>query len=240
MYKPGKLTKRDFPQIFVERHRDGHVTIRQLYGIEWTSIPAWEARGKTASQLKDEFIKRVNFFRQRDKSSNPERGPIFPSDTYKGEFFAKPGPHAIEGTLVFKGRPKLYKMGYLQGYPHIEVESYPGEGVIVSYLMTGTTCSWEWKYRNEAWDWARTRALHIQMLKNPLQEYRCPICRHLLVVPSKEKIRPLIEAHMRDVHGIVKGKQKNPLGQSTAKTPDPFARVTEKDREEAWKHGAII
>lgn len=77
----------------------------------------------------------------------------------------RPTPHAIRGQLHFTGKPKLYQMGYMQGYPHVELESYYGQGVIVSYLMTGVTFSWEWQYRNEAWDYARGKKLHIDEIK---------------------------------------------------------------------------
>lgn len=33
-----------------------------------------------------------------------------------------------------------------------------------------------------------------------MQEYRCPICQNLLVVPARESLRRLIEAHMREEH----------------------------------------
>lgn len=83
----------------------------------------------------------------------------------------QPTPHAIRGQLCFKGAPKVYKMAYLEGFPHVEVESYYGQGVIVSYLMTGLTFSWEWQYRNEGWDWARGKALHVGEIKAAGNEY---------------------------------------------------------------------
>ena len=76
-----------------------------------------------------------------------------------------PTPHAERGCITFKGKPKVYQMAYLEGHPHVTVESYYGEGVIVSYIMTGETFSWDWKYRNEAWDYAHGKKFHIEEIK---------------------------------------------------------------------------
>ena len=81
-------------------------------------------------------------------------------------------PHGIHGRLSFKGSPtKVYRMGYMQGFPHVEVESYNEQGVIVSYMMTGITFSWAWEYRNEAWDYARGKQYHIDAIKAAGNEY---------------------------------------------------------------------
>ncbi len=71
----------------------------------------------------------------------------------------------IEGILAFKGKPKVYQMAYIDGFPHVEVESFYGEGVIVSYLITGVTISWEWKDKEEAWAFARGRQFHVDSIK---------------------------------------------------------------------------
>jgi len=87
-----------------------------------------------------------------------------PSDNYRGEFFNDP-VNAIEGEVIYEGTPKIYKMAYLQGFPHIFVESYYGKGVVVRYIITGQSYSWNWADRNNAWNWANDRKEHVRMLK---------------------------------------------------------------------------
>ena len=88
-----------------------------------------------------------------------------PSDNYEGEFFNDPDANAFEGELDFKGNPKVYNMAYLQGQPHVIVKSFYGEGVVVSYMITGVTYSWSWVSRNKAWAWANDRKQHVNMLR---------------------------------------------------------------------------
>jgi hypothetical protein len=87
------------------------------------------------------------------------------------EQFEHPTPHAERGILVFKGKPKVYQMGYLEGHPHVTVESFKGEGVVVTYAMVGIVYSWLWEYRNEAWEYARGRQFHIEEIKAAGNEY---------------------------------------------------------------------
>ena len=85
---------------------------------------------------------------------------------YNGESFESPRDYDFEGMGAFDGKPKVYSMAYLQGCPHVEVESYPGEGVMVTYLITGVTYTWSWKNRSKAWEWAKARKAHIEGLKS--------------------------------------------------------------------------
>lgn len=89
--------------------------------------------------------------------------PVLPSDNYHGEFFSDP-IGGMKGHL-YDGSHKVYRMGYLEGQPHIFVQSYNMVGVTVSYLITGATYSWPWSTRQRAWDWAKDRNQHIKMLK---------------------------------------------------------------------------
>jgi hypothetical protein len=88
-----------------------------------------------------------------------------PSDNYSGEFFSGPDATAIEGEVCYDGKAKEYKMAYLQGFPHVILESYFGLGVVVRYIITGESYSWNWKDRNNAWSWANARKAHINMLR---------------------------------------------------------------------------
>lgn len=88
-----------------------------------------------------------------------------PSDDYNGEFFNGPDPSAMEGQNLYSGKPKVYNMAYLQGAPHVIVESFYGQGVVVQYMITGVSYSWDWKDRNKAWSWAKDRKQHVNMLR---------------------------------------------------------------------------
>lgn len=102
---------------------------------------------------------KTNAFGQRLRDD----APTLPSDNYNGEFFNAP-IGGIKGHL-FDGPHKVYSMGYLEGQPHILVESYYSSGVTVSYLISGVTYSWAWRNRQQAWDWAKDRNLHIKALR---------------------------------------------------------------------------
>jgi len=83
-----------------------------------------------------------------------------------------PTAHAERGIRSFGYHPdKTYRMGWHQGYPHVEIEVYQCKGVIVSYLMTGVTYSWEWAYKEEAWEYAHDRDYHIKAIQAAGNEY---------------------------------------------------------------------
>ena len=80
--------------------------------------------------------------------------------------------HATEGRLYFAGESdKCYHLGWLQGFPHVEVEVYYGRAVIVCYTMVGISYSWLWEYKEEAWRWAKGRSFHIDEIKAAGNEY---------------------------------------------------------------------
>lgn len=58
-------------KIFIERYRDGHVVMWDNTSISWTSIPKWEAQGKSAKELKDIFLERKGFFKGKHSQLNP-------------------------------------------------------------------------------------------------------------------------------------------------------------------------
>lgn len=82
-----------------------------------------------------------------------------------------PTPHAIRGSIIWPGMEpgqqpdKFYRMGWLQGFHHVEIWVFTGKGVRVHYLMTGLTYSWAWEHKEEAWTYARDKDFHIQEMK---------------------------------------------------------------------------
>lgn len=83
-----------------------------------------------------------------------------------------PTEHAERGIRHFGDRPdKTYRMGWHQGFPHVEVEVYHGKGIIVSYMMVGVTYSWEWEHKEEAWLYARDKDYHIKAMQASGNEY---------------------------------------------------------------------
>ncbi len=84
---------------------------------------------------------------------------------YQGECFSEPKNFEFEGSGAFEGKCKVYRMAYMQGCPHVEVESYYNKGVIVYYAPTGRTFTRKKKNRNCAWNWANERKQHIEGIK---------------------------------------------------------------------------
>ena len=83
-----------------------------------------------------------------------------------------PTEHAEYGLLSFGDKPdKFYRMGWHQGFPHVEVEVYQGRGIRVSYLMTGVTYSWLWQHKEEAWTYARDKDYHVKAMQAAGNEY---------------------------------------------------------------------
>ena len=85
---------------------------------------------------------------------------------YNGENYQEPRGAEGPGHGCFTGEPKMYRMAYLQGSPHVELESYYGQGVVVYYAPTGQTYTWTWRNRNLAWEWAKSRKAHIEGIKS--------------------------------------------------------------------------
>lgn len=73
---------------------------------------------------------------------------------------------SIQGELSFRGRPRVYRTGYWNRRPHITIESYPGQGVVVIYDLTGEMHSWTWADKESAWAWSRQQNVHIQEMES--------------------------------------------------------------------------
>lgn len=83
-----------------------------------------------------------------------------------------PTEHADYGIRHFGDKPdKFYRMGWHQGFPHVEIEVYHGKGVIVHYLMTGVSYSWDWQYKEEAWTYAKDKDFHVKEIQAAGNQY---------------------------------------------------------------------
>jgi len=72
---------------------------------------------------------------------------------------------AIVGRVNYPGKPKSYYSGYIEGFHHVELHSFYKQGIVVRYVMTGVTYSWDWADREQGWDWFRNRNVHVDNIK---------------------------------------------------------------------------
>lgn len=99
-----------------------------------------------------------------------------------GVCWQHPTPHGERGIRIWKGMPdkpdKFYQMGWLQGFPHVDVEVFKGFGVRVTYMMTGLTYSWDWPHKEEAWAYAKGQDYHIKAMIAKGNEYAASAAIH--------------------------------------------------------------
>jgi hypothetical protein len=74
-------------------------------------------------------------------------------------------PHAIAERMKLKRWPKCYRMGIIDGFAMIEVESSFPIGVVVYYIPTGIVYSWRWDYRDEAWAYAKELRQRVDKMR---------------------------------------------------------------------------